>query len=198
MKLQTFLSLVSAMIGLIGVVFVSQGALLKPIDMIRSTTHFSAMAWPSNEIISSLASQKHNTLIGVVYVMIAFAIQVVSLMLIDENVVFLNKRIFAIVLACAFVLILAIILTVINRSLRESDELAMKRFVARDYCDSRFMHRPVERANAKGIEDMSLEYFNIEKETTETSAELIVRIAAYIQWEVPVDIDFSKLNDQEQ
>ena len=196
MKLQTFLGLLSAMIGLVGVIYVSRGALLKPKDMVHSTTHYSAMAWPSNEIITSMATQKHDTLTGVIYVMIAFGIQVLSLMFINEDIIFLNKRIYAILLACSFVFVSSIILAIINSSLRKSDELQMKKIIAQDYCNKRFVGRPVDTANAKGLEDMSFEYFGIRRKDSEDVTELIKRIAEYIEWELPKTIDFSRIQTE--
>ncbi len=80
MHLHRFLSLLAAFIGLIGAVFLAKGVLvLSSKDMLHSTTHYSAMGWPSKQIIFSMATQKADTSIGIAYIFLAFVIQVVSL-----------------------------------------------------------------------------------------------------------------------
>ena len=70
----------------------------------------------------------------------------------------------------------------------------MEKLVARDYCTRRFVDRPVDTANAESLEDMSYEYFNLKRMDAETQIDFIKRIANYVGWSIPADIDFSKID----
>lgn len=197
MGLHRFLSLLAAFIGLTGAVFLAKGILvLSPKDMLHSTTHYSAMGWPSKEIISSMAIQKADTLIGVTYIFLAFSIQVVSLVLVNGEIPFAVSRWTAVGMAFALASILTIIFYLINGGIRDYNELKVEKLVVRDYCTKRFVGRVADPANVKGLEDMSQEYFNLERNDSETKVDFIKRIAKYVQWTVPDDIDFSKIDEK--
>jgi len=193
MQLHKFLSLLAVIIGLVGAIFLAKGILvLSPKDMVHSTTHYSAMGWPSKRIISSMAIQKADTLIGFIFIFLAFPIQVISLIVTDK-IALGETRSRSIALAFVFVFVLTIILYLLNRGIRDYNEIEMEKLVARDYCTRRFVGRPVDPANAKGLEDMSYEYFNLKRKDAETQIDLIKRIAKHVGWDVPEDIDFSRI-----
>ena len=160
--------------------------------MLRSTMHYSAMAWPSKQIISSMAVQKADTLIGFVFIFIAFSIQIISLFVSDKVAV--HENLFrCVVLALTFVCILTVILFLVDRGIRQYNELEMEKFYVQDYCRRRFIGRPIDPANAKGLEDMSQEYFSLKREDSEGQIDFIKRIAKYVGWDIPEDTDFSRI-----
>jgi len=199
MALHKFLSLLAVVMGFVGAVFLAKGILvLRPKDMLETTTHYSAMGWPSKQIISSMAVQKADTLIGFVCMFLALLIQVVAI-LVNKEIGFAKNQLAAFCSAFIFVAALTIILYVVDNGVRNYFGFEMKKLVAQDYCSKRFVGRPVDSANFKGLQDMVREYFRLERGASESCADFIKRVARHVGWTVPDDIDFSRIeSDTEQ
>ena len=196
MGLNRFLSLLAASMGLIGAVFLAKGVLIQSAeDMINSTTHYSACAWPSKKIISSMSIQKADTVTGIVYIFIAFLIQLVSLIFLKGEIIFIKKWWMSIGIAFILIFILTITFYLINNGIRNHNVLKMEKIVVRDYFTDRFVGKAVDTANIQGLEDMSKEYFNLNREDSESDFDFVKKIAQYVGWSIPSNIDFSRIDE---
>jgi len=196
MELHRFLSLLATLIGLIGAAFVAKGiVILSPEEMIRSTTHYSAMAWPSKRIITSMSTDQADTLVGFIFVFLACLIQAIAIF-VNEEVPFCKSSARSVMVAFVFVLVLIIMFYFVNKGIRDYDISKMQKYVIKDYCTERFIGRSVDRASAQGLEDMISEYLpELERKDSESQKDFIKRIADYASCILPNNTDFSSLEE---
>lgn len=195
MELHRFISLLAASVGLIGAIFLSIGVLiLSDKDMVHSTYHYSAMGWPSKQIVSSMATQKAHTIVGVIFIISAFSIQVISLIFLSEDIPFVKSPVIGVGITAVLLFVLTVVFFLVDRGLQHYHELNMEKLIAKDYCANRFENRAVDPANVEGLAAMAQEYFNLKREVSETQIDFIKRIGKHIGWIIPNNIDFSRIN----
>ena len=196
MGLQRFFSLLAASIGLIGAVFLSKGVvILSPKVMLHLTSPYSRYAY-APEQIASMATQKADALIGVVYIFLAFLIQVFSLIFVTGESSFIKSRWMGFWIVFTIVSILTVIFSLINIKIRDYYKLETGKIAVKDYCIKRLERKVIDPVNIKSLETMSQELLNLKKEDSETKADFIKRIAKYVEWTIPDDIDFSMINGE--
>lgn len=204
MTLQKFLNLLALMIGVAGVLMVSKAVYVKPRDMLKATYHYSAISWPSDEIISNMVSKKVNVTISVITIVIAFIIQFVSLVFVDGQTPFVESRLRGILLTFALVTVVFLVLFHIHKGLYRKNEFEIKCLEAENYLErglvkelGREQIRVTElRVKFEGLEAMVKEYFEITRESSEIPSDFIKRIAAKIGYKLPQNIALSKLNSE--
>jgi len=191
MEMARFFGILSASIGFMGAFFLAIGVLvLSDKDMVHGTFHYSSWGWPSNEMISSMASQKGHTQTGVAYILTAFLLQIVCLIFLKDEVGFVKSRLSGILLAVGLVIVLAIVAYLVDRGLCEYHKLNMKKIVARDYLESNIKENSCPLYS--NIQSIANQYFSFKKTTEENNPDFIKRFAEYIGYDLPEDANFSK------
>ena len=191
MSLDRFLSLSAASIGLIGAVFLCIGVLVvSDKDMIRGTFNYSPLGWPSVEIISSMATQKGHTQIGVAYILIAFLLQAVSLVFLKDEICFSKSQLKGALLSAGLIAILTLIAYLVDRGLCEYHASNMKMIAAIDRLETSVEEN--RRPLHSDVQLIANEYFSFEKEPKEDNVDFIKRFAKYVGYDLPKDADFSK------
>ena len=192
MEVNSLINLLSACLGLSGAIFMANGIVgMKPSDMLRLTAPYSRMAY-APEQIESMASQKADIFTGVLFILIAFLIQVVSIVLIPNEVKFGATKWVGILLVLTITVILLFIGYWVRKNIWQNNKSEIGKLALRDYCEGRFSSA-IDPGNAESFVKMSEELLSIGKKRDETTVDFIKRKAVYINWEIPVETDFSKI-----
>jgi hypothetical protein len=164
---------------------------MKPRDMLRLTAPYSRIAY-APEQIESMSCQKADIFTGVLFILIAFLIQVVGIILIPNEVKFGNTKWVAVLLVLIVTLILIFIGYWVRKSVRLHNKSAIGKLALRDYCERRFSGT-IDPVNAESFVEMSEEILCIVKERDETTVDFIKRMAEHINWKIPDEANFSKI-----
>jgi hypothetical protein len=192
MELHRFLSLLAALLGLIGAIFLSKGVLaLTPKTMLHLTTPHSRTDY-APEQIRSLATQKADTSSGVIYVLLAFSIQAFSLIFVSNDILLVKSRWMGFWVAVAIVAIFTVVFSIMNIRIRDYYTLVIGKIEVKNHCADSFLGI-VEPVHAKELEGKSKELLNLKREESETQVDFIKRISEYVGYSIPKDTDFSKI-----
>jgi hypothetical protein len=196
MELSKFLSLLATCFGLCGSIFLAKGLVgLSPEGMLRLTSPYSRFAY-APEQIDSRAGQKADSLVGVIYIFLAFLIQAGALIFVEDGTVLFKTHRTGICIVLAATLILTVIFSFADKKLRIYNRLSIGKIAVKDYCARRFSGT-IEPVNAQSLETMSQELLNINRGASETKVDFIRRIARYVDWKIPKETYFSKIIDNQ-
>ena len=198
MELNRFLSLLAAGIGLVGALFLSRAVVvLSPKVMLHLTTPYSRIAY-APEQVASMAAQKADAQIGVFCILLAFVIQVGSLIFVKENTAFTSTRWMGVWVAVAIVSVSAVFFSYLNPRMRDKNKLEVGKVVVREYCENRITGI-VDPANADSLWKKAEQLINLNKEDSESIIDFIKRVSAYVGYSIPSDTDFSRIeNDKSE
>ena len=203
MPLQKFLNLLALMIGTAGVLLISKAAYTTPKEILQATFHHSPIGWPSNEIIASLVGPKADVYISVVTLAIAFVIQFVSLVFIDEGTPFLKSTLHGLVLAVAFAAVASLILFFAHQGVYRQTTEQVKQLETSNYLQRGLIEEigkptpsPTElRVEFDGLEHIVRTYFGIERGKTESPSEFVRRVAGLIRFKLPEGLNLNELDN---
>lgn len=194
MELHRFLSLLAAFIGLVGAMFLSKGVLaLTPKAMLDLTPPHSRIGY-SPELIASLANQKADTIIGVIYIGGAFLIQVVSLISFGGQKSFTESRWMGFWMVLAIVSLVTVIFSLADIKIRGWYKVEMGKIEVRWKFSDTFSRERFDSVNIKELEVMAQELLGLKRGKSETTVDLVKRIARYVEY--ANDIDVSKIEDK--
>lgn len=193
MDLGKFINVLVVCISVIGVGFISMGAMTKVRDVLDSTTHYSAMAWPSKKIIDNITDSKVKTVTGFVVVLVAGVLQLVSLLL-PDRIPFLKHSITACLLALAASTVFLGVIYVAQRGVQEYYSTQIMKQAIRDYM-GRYERWGHDSANVKGVESISVEYFDKAKDPKMSWQDYIKEVASYVEWGIPADLDLANIKE---
>ena len=168
---------------------------MKPRDMLRLTAPYSRMAY-APEQIESMASQKADIFTGVLFILVAFFIQVIGIVFIPKEIKFGATKWMGVLSVLIITVILLFIGCWFRKDIWLNNKSEIGKFALRDYCEKRFSGT-VDPFNAQSFVKMSEELLCIVKKKDETTVDFIKRMAAYINWEIPVETDFSKITENQ-
>lgn len=195
MSLRRFLSLLAACIGLFGAIFLAKGLIvLNPRAILHLTSPYARIAY-APEQISSMAGQKADALIGVIYISLAFLIQVCSLIFVDDKTNFIKTKWLGFWIVIAIVSVLTVIFSFINIRVSSHIRLETGKVAVKDYLAKR-LNRMVNLSDVKTLEKVSEDLLDINKRNDETRVDFIKRIAEYVGWTIIKETDFSKITDE--
>lgn len=197
MEWNRILSLFAASLGLVGAVFLAKGVLvLNPRDMLHLTSPYSRIDY-APEQIDSMATQKADILVGLIYIFLAFFIQVISLIFIaDQACSFIKSRWMLFWIVSAMLLIMTIIFTLVDLKIRIYYKLEIGKIAVKDHCIHTFSRKVIDPVNVKGLEPMAQALLDLKREDSETRANFIKRVAEYVDYSIPDDVDFSKIDEK--
>jgi len=194
MTLYRFLSLIAASIGFVGAVFMSKSLLyLTPERMLSQTTAESLIKYSPNQI-KAITSQKAHAVSGATAIFIAFLIQCVTLILIDEKIVFWKGHVVFIFIFISWVLILLVLWCILT-CITEFLDQRYKRSVIASKLGSIFKSRKVTKEDAGLIEGMAQDLLGLDRYPQESTEEFIKRIAKFVGQPVITGIDLSEVRD---
>jgi len=193
MEWHRFLSLLAALFGLIGAIFLSKGVLaLTPKAILYLTSpNYLTLDYASEQNIRSLATQKADTLCGVIYVLLAFLIQAFSLIFVSNDRPFVKSRWMGFWIAVTIIAIFTVVLSIINIRIRDYITLVAGKTEVKNYC--KHFVGVVDPAYTKGLEGVSKDLLHLKRVDSETQVDFIKRISKYVGYSIPKDTDFSKI-----
>jgi len=194
MECNRFLSLLAAGIGLVGALFLSRAVVvLSPKVMLHLTAPYSRIGY-APEQIASMAAQKADAQIGVFCILLAFVIQVGSLILVEENTAFTSTRWMGVWVAIAIVAVLTVFFSFLNPTMRDRNKLEVGQVAVKEYCEDKITGM-VDPVNADSLGQMAEQLINLKKEDSESSIDFINRISEYVGYSIPAETDFSRIED---
>ena len=193
MDLGKFINILVVCISVIGVGFISIGAVAKARDVLDSTTHYSAGAWPSKKIIDGLTDSRVKTVTGFIIVFIAGVLQLVSLLL-PNRIPFLKNSVIACLLALVATTVVLGVIYIAQKGIQEYYSTQIMKQATRDYM-GRYKRWAHDSGNVQGVKDICLEYFNMGKEPEESWQDYIKEVAAHVKWGIPDDLDLTKIKE---
>jgi len=193
MDLGKFLNILVVCISVIGVGFISIGAIAKACDVLDSTTHYSAMAWPSKKIINNITDSRVKTVTGFVIVLIAGVLQLVSLLL-PNRIPFLKNRVIACLLALIVTIVILGVIYIAQKGIQEYYSMQIMKQATKDYM-GRYKRWASDSANVQGVESISREYFNLVKKPEMSWQDYIKEVATYVKWDIPDDLDLTNIKE---
>lgn len=194
MELHRFLSLLAACIGFVGAIFLSKGVLsLSPKAMLELTPPHARIAY-APEQIASLASQKADTLTGVLCILIAFSVQVISLLFFTGSGVFIRSRWITFWVALAIVSLLTIVFSLAGLKVRNWYRIEMGKLEIRWHYAERFQDNTFDVGAVRGAIAMAKDLLDLQKEEDELISEFLKRVFNYVGCPVPNHIDLKKFD----
>jgi len=164
---------------------------MKPRDMLRLTAPYSRMAY-APEQIESMASQKADIFSGVLFILIAFLIQIVGIVLIPNDAKVGITKWVGVLLVLIVTSIFLFIGYWVRKRIKLQNKSEIGKLALRDYCEKRFSGT-IDPVNAESFVKMSEDLLCIVKQSDENSVGFIKRMSEYINWDIPVETDFSKI-----
>lgn len=196
MELHRFLSLLAALIGFIGAVFLAKGTLaLTPKAMLDLTTPHSRFDCAPEQIFS-LATQKADTMVGVIYIGAAFVIQIISLLFANSGKFVTESRWVAFWIALAIVSLLTIIFSLANIRIRDWYRLEMGKLEVKAHCGHTFSRERIDPGSVKGIQPMAKDLLDLTREESESMADFLRRVANYVGYKIPDGVDLSTFTNK--
>lgn len=193
MDLGKFINILVVCISVIGVGFISIGAIAKVRDVLDSTTPYSATSWNSKKIIDNITDNKVKTVTGFVVVLVAGILQLISLLL-PNKIPFLKNQVVACLLALVTTIVILGVIYLAQRGIQEYYSMQIMKQATRDYM-SRYKRWEHDSGNVLGVEGICIEYFNKRKEADNSWQDYIKEVATYVEWEIPEDLNLSNIKE---
>jgi len=195
MDLVRFINLLAASVGLMGAIFLAIGVLVLNNERTMDLCfNYSPLSWPSTAIVESLAAKKAHTVVGVFFIVVAFLLQVATIIFSpDKKVDFIDSRLGCVVLGASAILVLLFILYFADKGLAAHHERDMKKIATRRYMEKWIERGAIDLPAIEGLDAISYQYFRIGRSTSESKAAFVRRMAEYVALVIPVDLDFSRI-----
>lgn len=188
MLIDRFASIVSALLGFTGVMFVLKGVARLSPDLIAKV----AQTYLEFNVtqIQSLASQKADFVTGAALVLIACVIQAGSLIFLRDPFPIYENYWHAAGLALITGAVMATVFYGINRGLSTHYQDQAKFSLARTYFEAVLKQDPILPQHVKTSEDVAASLFGIEKAPDESGPAFLSRLAKKLEISVPNELHF--------
>lgn len=188
MLIDRFASIVSALLGFTGVMFVLKGVARLSPDLIAKV----AQTYLEFNVtqIQSLASQKADFVTGAVLVSIACLIQASSLLFLREPFPIFENYWSAAGLAVMTGAVVATVFFGVNRGMSKHYQDQAKFSLARTYFEAVMKQDPILPQHVKTSEDVAASLFGIEKAPDETGPAFLNRLAKKFDISLPNELHF--------
>jgi len=183
-----FASIVSALLGFTGVMFVLKGVARLSPDLIAKV----AQTYLEFNVtqIQSLASQKADFVTGAALVLIACAVQAASLLFLREPFPIFENYWHAAALAVATGAVLATVFFGVNSGMAKHYQEQAKFSLARTYFEAVLKQDPILPQHVKTSEDVAASLFGIEKAPDESGPAFLSRLARKFEISLPNELHF--------
>jgi hypothetical protein len=186
MLIDRFANILSAILGLTGVMFVLKGVSRLSPDLIAkvSQTYLNFNVTQ----IQNLASQKADFISGAILILIAFVIYTCALVFVREPFMIFEDYWFAGGLAVVTSVLMVIVFLGVNRGMSKHYQELAKFTLAKSYFQTVLNQDPILPQHLKTTEDVAASLFGIEKEPDETGREFLNRLAKRFEISLPKDL----------
>lgn len=194
MLFDKFFSLLAVCLGLCGSIFLVKSIIiLNPKSMLNLTSPHSYIDY-APEQIKSFAMQKADALSGVLLILIAFFIQICSLIIFDESDRFIHSKLLSIITVIGITLFFAFIFYLLNRHLYKQNRIEICKEAVKYECNSHISNL-TDQSNLRSIEHMAVDLLNFTRDDSESKSTYFQRLFNYIGWDIPEEIDLNSIND---
>jgi hypothetical protein len=181
-----FASILSAVLGLTGVMFVLKGVARLSPDLIAKVSQ-TYLEFNVTQI-QNLASQKADFVTGAVLILIACLIQTGALLFLREPFLIFEDYWHAAGLAVATGVILMIVFFGVNRGMSKHYQEQAKFSLAKSYFQAVLKQDPILSQHLKTTEDVAASLFGIEKQPAESGKEFLSRLAKRFDISLPKEL----------
>ena len=189
MKLDKFLNLCGVVVGIVAAIFLCKVLFLGADEILLGFPHYSAMSWPSVQMISEKAGQKADAMVSIFFVICALVLQMAAICFDYVDVKISMKRvvIFGVVLFVAIILIVSLI----DGNMETKYETEIKKLAAKHYIKDEVgeISKPIKKT---AVEHIAEEYFDFRKEDEEENIDFVKGFATFLGYDLPANADFSK------
>jgi len=186
MMIDRFASIISAILGLIGLMFVLQGISRLSPDLIAKISQ-TYIEFNLTQI-QNLASQKADFVTGAVLILVACLIQTGTLLFIREPFLIFENYWHAAGLALATSVLVMIIFFGVNRGMSNHYQEQAKFSLAKVYFQTVLKQDPILSQHLKTTEDLAASLFGIKKKPDESGKEFLSRLAKRFEIVLPREL----------
>lgn len=186
MLIDRFASIVSAILGFTGLMFVVKGVARLSPDLIAKV----AQTYLEFNVtqIQTLASQKADFVTGAALVLIACLVQTSALLFVREPFPVFDGYWYAAGLAVGTSVLLIVVFLGVNRGMSKHYQERAKFSLARTYFEAVLKQDPILPQHLKTSEDVAASLFGIEKEPDESGKAFLNRIAKRFDISLPREL----------
>jgi len=197
MDLQKFLSLFACLMGFIGAIFLAKGVLaLSPKAMLELTPPHARIGYAPEHIVS-LATQKADTLIGVIYIGSAFVIQIISLLSSSRGKLITETRWMGFWIVLAIISLITIIFSLSNVKIRHWYRIKMGKLEVERHCNYHYSKNDFSERFVRETETMSRELLDLQRKDTESNSDFMRRVSQLVECPILDQVDFSKYDSEQ-
>jgi hypothetical protein len=186
MLIDRFVNILSAILGLTGLMFVLKGVSRLSPDLIAKVSQ-TYLDFNITQI-QNLASQKADFVSGAALVLIACLIQTCALLIIREPFMIFDDYWYAAGLAVVTSAFMVIVFFGVNRGLSKHYQERAKFSLARSYFQTVLKQDPILPQHLKTTEDVAASLFGIEKEPAESGKDFLNRLAQRFDISLPQEL----------
>lgn len=186
MLIDRFASIISAILGLAGVMFVLKGISRLSPDLIAKVSQ-TYLEFNVTQI-QNLASQKADFVTGAVLVLIACLIQTGALLFLREPFPIFEDYWYAAGLAVATSVLMMVVFYGVNRGMSKHYQERAKFSLAKSYFQVVLKQDPILLQHLKTTEEVASSLFGIEKEADESDKEFLNRLAQRFEISLPKEL----------
>lgn len=186
MLIDRFASILSAILGLAGVMFVLKGVARLSPDLIAKVSQ-TYLEFNVTQI-QSLASQKADFVTGAALVVIACLIQACVLLFVREPFQIFADHWYAAGLAVVTSIVLMVVFYGINQGIAKHYQDKAKFSLAKSYFQSVLKQDPILSQHLRTTEDVASSLFGIEKTPDESGRDFLNRIAKRFEISLPKEL----------
>jgi hypothetical protein len=187
MLIDRFAGIISAIVGLTGVMFVLKGVSRLSPDLIAKVSQ-TYLEFNVTQI-QNLASQKADFVTGAVLVLIACLIQTCALLFLREPFQIFEDHWYAAGLAVATSVVLMVVFYGVNQGMSKHYQELAKFSLAKSYFQTVLRQDPILSQHVKTTEDVASSLFGIEKAPDESGKEFLNRIAKRFEISLPQELN---------
>lgn len=188
MDLDRFLNLLASLFGAMGSIYVLKAvAKLSPNLIERLSTTYFDFSVPQ---IDALTSQKADSIVGIVLILVALAIAVVTNAAVPSGIRMFDQRSVAVALAAALVGIAYVVLAFSGAAIQRHQKLTVVRIITAQSLNRLFKGGQVRDDDLPSLR-VQAELLGMPANEDESPRSLIMRLATEVGLSVPASLDFS-------
>lgn len=178
--------------GLIGAIFLAKGVLaLSPKAMLELTPPHARIGY-APEQIAALAAQKADTIIGVLYIVAAFLIQVVSLVFFSNSRFIIKSSWMGFWIVVLMVGALTVISSLAGSKIRNWYRIEMGKLEVEWHCRDYYSRNDFSERLIREVETMSRELLDLQRGENESNGDFMKRVFEFVECPILDQVDFSR------
>jgi len=189
MDLEQFLSLLSALLGALGSIYVLRNILHLTPDKIE---RISASIYGHNaNHIRSLSEQKAENLIGTVLIMIALIINILNVIISPTNIIVLSAKPLAILISILIVGVIYFVMIKISGNVERNTSREVAKIIISKKLDKLCKSMLIPQSEFQSLCFVCNKFLELNQQKDETDIEFLYRIAHDVGQELPKGVRFN-------